>query len=126
MLDAGKAYSGFAVYDLQQAKQFYSETLGLEIAGGRRLGDEAADVVVLVRRDRAALIDRALQAVQPRRDLFEAAFMELDLVLRARAVAFPYDDLHAVPLRRSSYQSQSCCRLAPVPRAPQPDGHSNR
>jgi catechol 2,3-dioxygenase-like lactoylglutathione lyase family enzyme len=31
MLDASKAYSGFAVTDLDQAKQFYGETLGLEI-----------------------------------------------------------------------------------------------
>ncbi|HET9119140.1 MAG TPA: VOC family protein [Solirubrobacterales bacterium] len=31
MLDASKAYSGFAVTDLAQAKQFYGETLGLEI-----------------------------------------------------------------------------------------------
>ena len=31
MLDASKAYSGFAVNDLDQAKRFYGETLGLEI-----------------------------------------------------------------------------------------------
>ena len=31
MLDASKAYSGFAVTDLAQAKQFYGETLGLDI-----------------------------------------------------------------------------------------------
>jgi catechol 2,3-dioxygenase-like lactoylglutathione lyase family enzyme len=31
MLDASKAYSGFAVTHLDQAKQFYGETLGLEI-----------------------------------------------------------------------------------------------
>ena len=30
MLDAGKAYSGFAVDDIEKAKQFYSETLGLD------------------------------------------------------------------------------------------------
>jgi catechol 2,3-dioxygenase-like lactoylglutathione lyase family enzyme len=31
MLDSREAYSGFAVDDLQQAKQFYGETLGLNI-----------------------------------------------------------------------------------------------
>jgi catechol 2,3-dioxygenase-like lactoylglutathione lyase family enzyme len=31
MLDAGKAYSGFAVTDIEKTKQFYGETLGLEI-----------------------------------------------------------------------------------------------
>jgi catechol 2,3-dioxygenase-like lactoylglutathione lyase family enzyme len=31
MLDASKAYSGFAVDDLGQAKQFYGDTLGLEV-----------------------------------------------------------------------------------------------
>jgi catechol 2,3-dioxygenase-like lactoylglutathione lyase family enzyme len=31
MLDASKAYSGFAVDDIGQAKQFYGETLGLEV-----------------------------------------------------------------------------------------------
>ena len=32
MLDAGKAYSGFAVTDLEKTKQFYGDTLGLDIA----------------------------------------------------------------------------------------------
>lgn len=32
MLDASKSYSGFAVTDLEQAKQFYGDTLGLDIA----------------------------------------------------------------------------------------------
>ena len=31
MLDASKAYNGFAVTDTDQAKQFYGDTLGLEI-----------------------------------------------------------------------------------------------
>jgi catechol 2,3-dioxygenase-like lactoylglutathione lyase family enzyme len=31
MLDASKAYSGFAVTDPEQAKQFYGDTLGLDI-----------------------------------------------------------------------------------------------
>jgi catechol 2,3-dioxygenase-like lactoylglutathione lyase family enzyme len=31
MLDASKAYTGFAVTDTDQAKQFYGETLGLDI-----------------------------------------------------------------------------------------------
>jgi catechol 2,3-dioxygenase-like lactoylglutathione lyase family enzyme len=31
MLDATKAYSGFAVSDIEKTKQFYGETLGLEI-----------------------------------------------------------------------------------------------
>jgi catechol 2,3-dioxygenase-like lactoylglutathione lyase family enzyme len=31
MLDAGKAYSGFAVDDLDKAREFYGETLGLKI-----------------------------------------------------------------------------------------------
>jgi len=31
MLDASKAYSGFAVDDIQKAKQFYGETLGLDV-----------------------------------------------------------------------------------------------
>ena len=32
MLDASKAYSGFAVTDIEKTKQFYGETLGLEIS----------------------------------------------------------------------------------------------
>jgi len=32
MLDASKAYSGFAVNDIEKTKQFYGETLGLEVA----------------------------------------------------------------------------------------------
>ena len=32
MLDTSKAYSGFAVKDIDATKQFYGETLGLEIA----------------------------------------------------------------------------------------------
>ncbi len=31
MLDASKAYNGFGVTDLEKAKQFYGETLGLEV-----------------------------------------------------------------------------------------------
>jgi catechol 2,3-dioxygenase-like lactoylglutathione lyase family enzyme len=31
MLNASKAYSGFAVRDIEKTKQFYGETLGLEI-----------------------------------------------------------------------------------------------
>jgi catechol 2,3-dioxygenase-like lactoylglutathione lyase family enzyme len=31
MLDAGKAYSGFAVDDVKEAKDFYGGTLGLEV-----------------------------------------------------------------------------------------------
>ena len=31
MLDASKAYNGFAVDDIQKAKQFYGETLGLKV-----------------------------------------------------------------------------------------------
>ena len=31
MLDASKSYSGFAVDDLDKAKQFYGDTLGLEV-----------------------------------------------------------------------------------------------
>ena len=31
MLDASKAYSGFAVDDIQKAKEFYGETLGLNV-----------------------------------------------------------------------------------------------
>jgi predicted enzyme related to lactoylglutathione lyase len=32
MLEPSKAYNGFAVDDLEQAKQFYGETLGLKVA----------------------------------------------------------------------------------------------
>ena len=32
MLDASKAYSGFAVDDQEKAKQFYGETLGLDVS----------------------------------------------------------------------------------------------
>jgi catechol 2,3-dioxygenase-like lactoylglutathione lyase family enzyme len=32
MLDTDKAYSGFAVTDIEKTKQFYGNTLGLEIA----------------------------------------------------------------------------------------------
>jgi catechol 2,3-dioxygenase-like lactoylglutathione lyase family enzyme len=32
MLDASKAYSGFAVDDPEKAKQFYGETLGLDVS----------------------------------------------------------------------------------------------
>ena len=31
MLENSKAYSGFAVSDIEETKQFYGETLGLEI-----------------------------------------------------------------------------------------------
>jgi len=31
MLDASKAYSGFAVSELEKAKQFYGDTLGLKV-----------------------------------------------------------------------------------------------
>lgn len=34
MLDKNKAFSSFAVNDMQKAKEFYGKTLGLEIAGG--------------------------------------------------------------------------------------------
>ena len=37
MIDATKAYSGFAVTDTEQAKEFYGETLGLDI-GDRDVG----------------------------------------------------------------------------------------
>jgi predicted enzyme related to lactoylglutathione lyase len=41
MLDATKAYSGFAADDLEKAKEFYGQTLGLEVkeldAGGAQL-----------------------------------------------------------------------------------------
>ena len=32
MLDASKSYSGFAVTDIEKAKQFYGGALGLEVA----------------------------------------------------------------------------------------------
>ena len=32
MLDSGKAYSGFAVDDVGKAREFYGETLGLNVA----------------------------------------------------------------------------------------------
>lgn len=32
MLEQSKAFSGFSVNDLQKAKQFYNETLGLDVA----------------------------------------------------------------------------------------------
>jgi len=32
MVDASKAFSGFAVDDLVKAKQFYGETLGMELS----------------------------------------------------------------------------------------------
>jgi len=32
MLEAKKAFSGFSVDDLQKAKQFYSQTLGIEVS----------------------------------------------------------------------------------------------
>jgi catechol 2,3-dioxygenase-like lactoylglutathione lyase family enzyme len=32
MLDTGKAYSGFAVDDFERAREFYGETLGLNVA----------------------------------------------------------------------------------------------
>jgi catechol 2,3-dioxygenase-like lactoylglutathione lyase family enzyme len=32
MLDASKAYSGYAVTDIEKTKQFYGDTLGLDIA----------------------------------------------------------------------------------------------
>jgi predicted enzyme related to lactoylglutathione lyase len=32
MLDGAKAFSGFSVDDLQRAKEFYGETLGLEVS----------------------------------------------------------------------------------------------
>ena len=50
MLDASKAYSGFAVPDLEAAKTFYGETLGL---GVKTLMD---DVVIQIGEDRPVLV----------------------------------------------------------------------
>jgi predicted enzyme related to lactoylglutathione lyase len=44
MLDASKAYSGFAVDDLEKAKSFYGQTLGLEV---KELDAGAAQVLEL-------------------------------------------------------------------------------
>ncbi len=34
MLNPNEAYSGFAVDDLEKAKEFYGQTLGMEVTGG--------------------------------------------------------------------------------------------
>jgi catechol 2,3-dioxygenase-like lactoylglutathione lyase family enzyme len=34
MLNANKAFSSFSVNDIQKAREFYGQTLGLELAGG--------------------------------------------------------------------------------------------
>jgi catechol 2,3-dioxygenase-like lactoylglutathione lyase family enzyme len=34
MLNTNKAFSSFSVNDIQKAKEFYSKTLGLQVAGG--------------------------------------------------------------------------------------------
>ena len=49
MLDASKAFSGFAVDDVPKAKQFYGETLGLEVSeenGMLRLRISGGEVLV--------------------------------------------------------------------------------
>ena len=77
MLDASKAYSGFAVTDPDQAKQFYGETLGLEI------GD--VDVGAPVPLMELRLGDRQV-LVYPKPDLDPANYTILN---------FPVDDVEA-------------------------------
>jgi catechol 2,3-dioxygenase-like lactoylglutathione lyase family enzyme len=75
MLDPSKAYSGFAVTDTDQAKQFYGDTLGLEV----RDLDVGAPVPLLELRlgDRNVLI-------YPKPDLEPANYTILN---------FPVDDV---------------------------------
>jgi catechol 2,3-dioxygenase-like lactoylglutathione lyase family enzyme len=75
MLDASKAYSGFAVTDPEQAKQFYGDTLGLDIGDL----DVGAPVPLLELRlgDRNVLI-------YPKPDLEPANYTMLN---------FPVDDI---------------------------------
>jgi catechol 2,3-dioxygenase-like lactoylglutathione lyase family enzyme len=77
MLDPSKAYSGFAVTDTDQAKQFYGDTLGLEV----RDLDVGAPVPLLELRlgDRNVLI-------YPKPDLEPANYTILN---------FPVDDVDA-------------------------------
>jgi catechol 2,3-dioxygenase-like lactoylglutathione lyase family enzyme len=77
MLDASKAYSGFAVTDPEQAKQFYGDTLGLDIGDL----DVGAPVPLLELRlgDRNVLI-------YPKPDLEPANYTILN---------FPVDDIDA-------------------------------
>jgi catechol 2,3-dioxygenase-like lactoylglutathione lyase family enzyme len=77
MLDASKAYSGFAVTDTEKAKQFYGETLGLDVADL----DVGAPVPLLELRlgDRQVLI-------YPKPDLEPANYTILN---------FPVDDVEA-------------------------------
>ncbi|HEY7121441.1 MAG TPA: VOC family protein [Solirubrobacterales bacterium] len=77
MLDANKAYSGFAVTDPEQAKQFYGDTLGLDIGDL----DVGAPVPLLELRlgDRNVLI-------YPKPDLEPANYTILN---------FPVDDIDA-------------------------------
>jgi len=69
MLDASKAYSGFAVDDLAEAKAFYGETLGLAI---KEL-DVGADEPLL----ELALPDRPI-LIYPKPDLVPANYTILN------------------------------------------------
>jgi catechol 2,3-dioxygenase-like lactoylglutathione lyase family enzyme len=77
MLDASKAYSGFAVTDSEQAKQFYGETLGLDIGEL----DVGAPVPLLELR----LADRQV-LIYPKPDLETGNYTILN---------FPVDDVEA-------------------------------
>src|SRR5687768_1789549 len=75
MFENTKAYSGFAVDDIQRAKQFYGETLGLRVSDG----EEEGLLVLHIAGDRDTL-------VYPKPDFTPATYTILN---------FPVDDIDA-------------------------------
>jgi catechol 2,3-dioxygenase-like lactoylglutathione lyase family enzyme len=75
MLAQSKAFSGFAVDDLEQAREFYAETLGLEV----RLIDDPGLLNIRLGGDRDVL-------VYPKPDFQPATYTILN---------FPVDDVEA-------------------------------
>jgi catechol 2,3-dioxygenase-like lactoylglutathione lyase family enzyme len=75
MLAQSKAFSGFAVDDLEQAREFYGETLGLEV----RLIDDPGLLNIKLAGDRDIL-------VYPKGDFEPATYTILN---------FPVDDIEA-------------------------------
>src|SRR5688572_2328540 len=75
MFEKTKAYSGFSVDDIPRAKQFYGETLGLEVSDA----EEEGLLVLHIAGDRPTL-------VYPKADHTPATFTILN---------FPVDDIDA-------------------------------
>ena len=79
MLAQSKAFSGFAVDDIEKAREFYGDTLGLEVEGGGRRVGRARLLNLKLAGDRATL-------VYPKPDFEPATYTILN---------FPVDDVEA-------------------------------